>query len=281
MYKRLKLKQAFITVFPREEWLSRASFFVLVPFMASLLLTLTGYANNSPLLFFLLTAAVVVINIGYQLYLWMTQFFYAQQIMEGEWDDYLLTLQELFTDWETKLKLLWLRFYWYLPLLLVAAVFSFFFLQANPLDTLQGLDVDALVNRVLSGPWFTGILALGIVYAISQLLVEQVLVQTSNFVYAQSGSVVSAMNPVVVLKLVASAVGQFLVAIFLSLIPTMLLTVLLVPLAIIIQIPFLGSLFLGLVTGVQIIYNTLFMGNIYGQIWQQLEPTYNKISPNN
>lgn len=276
---KLKLKQAFQVVFAPGTVFNRAYFFVAVPFFTSVILYVAQLDSMGIGLKLLLSLGVIILNFLFQLYLWSTQFFYAQQISANDWSDYGLMIVELFTDMKVKFKLLAIRLVWNLPaiiLILVVMINSTNNFADTNLTTIgAGLqDPSAPIVSALSSRNGVGsILLLFIAVLYSQIIAEQLLTTLSQYQYAVTGSFKQAFNIRAIAHNFKAAWRELLVVLGLALLPDILLPIMMVILAFVLLIPVFGGLVLGFILGLYYLYITLYIGNIQGQIWQVFEQT--------
>lgn len=260
----LQIRLAFKQVFAGPGLINQAYFFVIVPFLSSLILSLLAGSNKWGLVT-LAGVGLICLNVLYQLFLWSISFFYAQQIAAGDWTDYGLSLTELFMDLGVKLRLLMIRLVWYLPLLLAALIIL----------------VPIVAGYMEEGNWQGAELADGkiplvmvlVLLAAScwWLLANNIFISLSNFIYSRTGSLLAALNLVEVFRLLFKGWYDYLQITLLWLLGQFGLALLSIPLALVALIPLVGGLMLGFVLGLSTMYNTLFLGNLQGQAWQKLE----------
>lgn len=194
-------------------------------------------------------------------------FFYSQQISEGDWSPYLLTLSELTTDLEVKLKLFLIRLFWNTPLvaLLVGTLFWTVF-SAND-NSLQFANAESFVEVFSGLPWSL----LAVIFVAGQILIENALVNISSFIYSETGSLKQSLQVFRVIRLLRKQIVNYVIVAGLSVVPQIASVLLILPLALILTVPLLGGLILGFLTGLAAIFSTLFIPNLQGQIWRELK----------
>jgi len=267
---KLKIKQAFTTVFSLNGLINKAYYFALVPFFSSIILAAIGFNLKPNLIVIFAGIFLGIIAVLYQLYLWATAFFYAQQISENNWDDYGLSLQELITDFDVKLRIIVIRFVWYMPILAAGLV-----LVVVNSNKITGI-ISNFSNLTIDNPDLT-IITIGILlFLFLQLLLENTLINISLFIYSQTGSIRKSLNFRKVFKLLKSVFLNYIVIMFLSIIPAIIVSVFSIPIILITSIPVIGGLVWGLILGLEAMYSTLFISNLQGQIWNYLREKYNQ-----
>jgi hypothetical protein len=281
MNRKLKVKQAFQTVFHTSGLINRAYFFITVPFFISLLFYAANGENVPAILAATLMGIGLILDVLFSLYLMATAFFYSQQIAEHDWSDYVLILSEVVSDLGVKLKLVLIRAFWYGLLLIVLLVLvelislitgksiiaefyaallalSFVDTLANPANLALNIASLGLLVGGITGVWI-------IIQAF-----ELSFINVSLYLYALTGSLKSSFNPVRIVKLLWKHIVDYSLVIAISFagkILLALLTVLAIPFLI---IPFLGGLVGGFISGLDIMYQYLFIPNLQGQIWSKM-----------
>lgn len=256
---KLQIRLALQTVFQSDGIINRAYFFVLVPFVSSLLLSLVSNVDNWQ------NALIIIIilgglNILYQLFLWSVSFFYAQQIMNGDWTDYGLNLLELAADMGVKLRLALIRVFWYAPVILLGVVLAWHYSGAVSADGINASDLETNLAAL------AGIFAA----AIWVVVVNNVFISLSNYLYSETGSIWQAVNLIRIFTSLTKSWEDYLVIIIMWVAGQILVLFLMIPLALISLVPFIGGLVLGFVLGLHTMYNTMFLANLQGQAWQKL-----------
>jgi hypothetical protein len=249
----LKISQAFKVVFASETLVNRAYFFVAIPFISSFLIYVLQLLPTNAIAVFLTLVFVLVLNAIYQLYLWSVAFFYSQQISESDWHDYELFLGELFSDFGVKLRLLFIRILWNLPLI----VLSFAVLLSGSISG----------NAVNYDIW--QLLLLGTIGLLS-MVIEVIFVNISCCIYSETNSMLRALNPILVFRLLFSATWDYVIVLGLAILPLPVLLLASIPLVLLLAIPIVGGLIFGLLIGIHAMYTTLFIPNLQGQIWHKL-----------
>lgn len=239
--------------------INRAYFFVVIPFLTTLLLSLVQ-VSDSVLVLLVIFGAIAVLQVLFQLYLWATAFFISQQVASGDWGDFGYQFSELVTDFDVKLRLLVIRIFWYaLPVGLLVTILLAISLTADVKFTdIENLPVSTIGLIIMA-------------FFLVQLVLETVFVNLSSFIYSETGDLLSSFSVLRVIELLARAPLDYLTLLGLSVIPTVLLALASVPVLVLAQVPLLGSILLGFLAGLHTMYYVIFLPNLQGQIWARFK----------
>jgi hypothetical protein len=117
------IRKAIEDVFQAQGFLNRFGFFMSFGLIGSLLFLIFSYLLSqlySLVLF--LYVLVFILTVILQLALYKIAFKYSQNVMEARLQDYPLGFGELVGNWGLKLRLLWVRLVWSIPILVYLIV---------------------------------------------------------------------------------------------------------------------------------------------------------------
>lgn len=241
----------FSTIYLSGGFLSTVLYWNLFPFLIFLAGYLATTINNQNLRMGLLVLAGLI-GLLYQLYQWSYSFFLAIDASEGTIGTADYEPSEIISDWIVKLKLLIIRVYYYLPILL--ALIAMNLILAN-------LGLEASVELILSG-----LTTIGTLLMLAGIW-EATIIQTALAIYSYKNSLISSFNFILVLRLISRApLANFQLALISSIITvgSFVVTLLLTP---ILAIPILGAVVGAVLSGFTASLFNVFLPNLYGQLW--------------
>jgi hypothetical protein len=213
----------------------------------------------------ILNIVVIVLAVLYQLYLWSFGFFAAQDVSMGYFGIPELTLQDIFSDWGVKFKLLIIRIVYYLPLVALAVLWlgigsSELVQIINRANSIQS--VFTLSLGLISGLGVVGLLT---------LIVEQVVLVAAQYQFSYTNSLLSAFNLAKITRFIVKNAKDLIWLVLLQIAFTLAFSVVLILASILLIIPIIGAIILSILIGFYTSWHTVFMPSLYGQIWHRTD----------
>lgn len=266
---KFNLRVTFDTIYRHPLLLQLILFWNYVPFLTYLLVLLQQTLFRTPLLMVVTAIVVLIVNILYQLYLWAFSFFMAQDSSQGYIAIPELSLSDLFYDFGVKLRLLGLRIFWYLPLVLIVIA----------LASLLDLSVITSVVAGSSDLWRLAVPAsgIGVLVLVYYLIAENWLLVASQFYYSYTNSLIRSLSPLAVIRFCLVNFKELAVLTALNTLFYLGFGLVFLASTLLLSLPIIGAIFLSILTGFFTSWHTLLLPALHGQIWagsEKLAPNY-------